>query len=35
MEYKINLAKECEKWVLSLNEKEQVDVFVVIKLLEE
>ncbi len=34
MEYKINLTKECEKWLLGLNEKEQVDVFVVIRLLE-
>ena len=35
MEYIINLTKECEKWLLSLNDKEQVDVFAVIRLLQE
>lgn len=35
MEYKINLTEECEQWLLGLNDKEQVDVLAVIKLLEE
>jgi len=35
MEYKINLTEECEKWLLNLREKEQVDVLVIIRLLEE
>lgn len=35
MEYKINLTEECEKWLLDLTEKEQVNVLVVIRLLEE
>ena len=35
MEYKVNLTENCEKWLLSLTEKEQVDVLTVIRLLEE
>ncbi len=34
MECTINLTEECEQWLLGLNDKEQVDVFAVIKLLE-
>ena len=35
MEYNVNLTKECEAWLLNLNEKEQVDVLAIIRLLEE
>lgn len=35
MECKILFTDECENWLLSLNDKEQVDVLAVIKLLEK
>ena len=35
MEYKVIFTDECEKWLLALKEAEQIDVFAVIRLLEE
>jgi hypothetical protein len=35
MEYMVNLTETCEKWLLDLTEKEQIDVLVVIRLLEK
>lgn len=35
MEYKIIVSDDCDKWLQNLNDKEKVDVIMVIKLLKE